>query len=283
MCAVARIDDRAIDFLGQKMHRACLGVAHHNDVRAHRVQGHSRVDERLALGGAIDKAATEAKRATLRAARAPLDAFLLGPEREAPADPRAFYEFSLAQGLTSAVLFSSTDDIYFSGNPRYFADAFEQGGGTVLRDFSFSLADEDFSTQVNDLGNLSPAPDVLYTAMISPQLGPLLGQIHGAGIDIALIGAENIAIAARRPGTVALWTGGALAVMAALRIAIQSQFYFFFVPISASNVLVYCATCRDGVRQGRRFSPSGQKERYCKKCGGSLGALGRPKAAHASR
>ncbi|MET0364548.1 MAG: HupE/UreJ family protein [Sphingobium sp.] len=48
---------------------------------------------------------------------------------------------------------------------------------------------------------------------------------HGEFIDalvaltIALIGVENVAAASRRPGTLALWTGGALAVMAAMRIA----------------------------------------------------------------
>lgn len=38
-------------------------------------------------------------------------------------------------------------------------------------------------------------------------------------LTIALIGAENIVVASRRPATVALWTGGALALMAALRFA----------------------------------------------------------------
>lgn len=38
-------------------------------------------------------------------------------------------------------------------------------------------------------------------------------------LTIALIGAENIVVATRRPRIVALWTGGSLAVMAALRLA----------------------------------------------------------------
>ena len=53
------------------------------------------------------------------------------------------------------------------------------------------------------------------------------------------------------------------------------------MPIAASNVLVYCGVCRDGVRQGRRFTNNGQKERFCKKCNNSLGLMGKPKAAHA--
>jgi large subunit ribosomal protein L24 len=45
------------------------------------------------------------------------------------------------------------------------------------------------------------------------------------------------------------------------------------MPISAANVLLFCPTCRRGVRIGRRYLDNGSKERYCKKCGNSLGAL----------
>jgi large subunit ribosomal protein L24 len=55
------------------------------------------------------------------------------------------------------------------------------------------------------------------------------------------------------------------------------------MPLDASNVQLYCPSCRSGVRVGKRFSANGQKERFCKKCGGSLGALGRAKPAHASK
>jgi len=55
------------------------------------------------------------------------------------------------------------------------------------------------------------------------------------------------------------------------------------MPISASNVQVYCPTCQDGVRQGRRFDAKGQKERYCKTCGHGLGNVGKAKTAHAGK
>src|SRR5713101_5775929 len=37
------------------------------------------------------------------------------------------------------------------------------------------------------------------------------------------------------------------------------------MPVDASNVLLYCAACRRGVRIGRRYKNDGSKERYCKK------------------
>ncbi len=45
------------------------------------------------------------------------------------------------------------------------------------------------------------------------------------------------------------------------------------MPVDVSNVLLICPACRRGVRVGRRYTAEGRKERYCKKCGGSLGVL----------
>jgi large subunit ribosomal protein L24 len=45
------------------------------------------------------------------------------------------------------------------------------------------------------------------------------------------------------------------------------------MPVCVSNVLLYCAACRRGVRIGRRYKTDGSKERYCKKCGAGLGAM----------
>jgi large subunit ribosomal protein L24 len=55
------------------------------------------------------------------------------------------------------------------------------------------------------------------------------------------------------------------------------------MPISASNVLLYCATCRRGVRVGHRYAADGHKERFCKKCGNSLGALSKARQAYANK
>src|SRR3954453_22987108 len=54
------------------------------------------------------------------------------------------------------------------------------------------------------------------------------------------------------------------------------------MPIDASNVLLYSPTARRGVRVGFRFTESGQKERYCKVSGASLGTIGPVKPAHAT-
>lgn len=108
-----------------------------------------------------------------------------------PVQSAAAAEHLLANDITTAVTFSSSDDIYFSGNPKYFTDAFTNGGGEVVKDFSYSLGDSDFSTQVNELATLDPAPQALFTAMVQPQIGTLLEQLAGAGIDIQVIGVDG--------------------------------------------------------------------------------------------
>jgi large subunit ribosomal protein L24 len=55
------------------------------------------------------------------------------------------------------------------------------------------------------------------------------------------------------------------------------------MPIDVSNVLLYCPSCRRGVRIGKRYSDKGAKERYCKKCSSGLGALSKPRKAYAKK
>jgi large subunit ribosomal protein L24 len=55
------------------------------------------------------------------------------------------------------------------------------------------------------------------------------------------------------------------------------------MPISASNVLLFCTTCRRGVRTGHRYAADGHKERFCKKCGAGLGALSKPNPKYAKK
>ena len=55
------------------------------------------------------------------------------------------------------------------------------------------------------------------------------------------------------------------------------------MPIDASNVLLLCPSCGRGVRVGHRFTESGQKQRYCKKCSASLGNVGPVKPTRAAK
>jgi large subunit ribosomal protein L24 len=55
------------------------------------------------------------------------------------------------------------------------------------------------------------------------------------------------------------------------------------MPISASNVQLFCPSCKHGVRIGRRYAADGHKERYCKKCGSGLGGLSKADPKYAKK
>ena len=55
------------------------------------------------------------------------------------------------------------------------------------------------------------------------------------------------------------------------------------MPIDVSNVMLYCPSCKRGVRIGNRILDSGQKQRYCKSCSAGLGDVGPVKPSRAAK
>ena len=53
------------------------------------------------------------------------------------------------------------------------------------------------------------------------------------------------------------------------------------MPISASNVMYYCDSCGKPSRLGYRYSDDGAKERFCKRCDTSAGAVSPARAKYA--
>lgn len=52
-------------------------------------------------------------------------------------------------------------------------------------------------------------------------------------------------------------------------------------PISSSNIMFYCNHCSAGVKLALRYNDEGAKERYCRKCGKSVGQISPPRPAYA--
>ncbi len=55
------------------------------------------------------------------------------------------------------------------------------------------------------------------------------------------------------------------------------------MPIDSSNVMLYCSSCNKATRVGFRYRDDGSKERYCKSCDASLGAVSRPNSRYARK
>ena len=52
------------------------------------------------------------------------------------------------------------------------------------------------------------------------------------------------------------------------------------MPVPISNVQLVCEGCSAATRTGARYLDDGSKERYCRKCGRSLGQISPPRAAY---
>lgn len=100
-------------------------------------------------------------------------------------------EYLLKSGKKTAVTVSSPDMTYTSNTPKFFADTFTHGGGTVLGDITFSIGQTDFSAQVTKIAAMDPRPDVIYTTMFPPDTPSFIRALRRAGVETPVAGADG--------------------------------------------------------------------------------------------
>jgi branched-chain amino acid transport system substrate-binding protein len=99
-------------------------------------------------------------------------------------------QFAVDQGFTRAITFSS-EGPYFGYNPETFAAKFEELGGEVVLDQSYvPFEDVDFSAQANEVADVADGTEIVYSAMIAPQVSALRGQIEERGVELTYFGAD---------------------------------------------------------------------------------------------
>ena len=103
---------------------------------------------------------------------------------------QAAAEWAIDNGYTRAITFSS-EGPYFGYNPEKFAEKFTELGGEVVLDQSYvPFEDFDFSAQANEVSNVADGTEILYSAMIAPQVVALRANLEAVGVDIDYIGAD---------------------------------------------------------------------------------------------
>ncbi|MBR22151.1 MAG: hypothetical protein CMF57_06900 [Leifsonia sp.] len=100
-------------------------------------------------------------------------------------------EYALDQGYENAYVLLSSDDAYTAGLGAYFADAFAEGGGTVLAEEEFRIGASDYSVQVTNIAAQNPTPDVIYLSMFTPDTPQFLRQLRASGIDAPVISGDG--------------------------------------------------------------------------------------------
>ena len=104
-------------------------------------------------------------------------------------------QFAIDNGITRAITFSS-EGPYFGYNPETFAAKFEELGGELVLDQGYvPFEDFDFASHANEVVGVADGSEILYTAMIAPQLDALRGAIEERGIDsITYFGADAFGV-----------------------------------------------------------------------------------------
>lgn len=100
-------------------------------------------------------------------------------------------EYALGQGFKTSFTMVSPDFSYTEENPQFFVETFEEGGGKNIGSETFSIGQEDFSTQVTAIANLDEQPDVIFGALFMPDLGIFLKQLREAGVETPVYGVDG--------------------------------------------------------------------------------------------
>jgi branched-chain amino acid transport system substrate-binding protein len=100
-------------------------------------------------------------------------------------------EYALKKGMKTAYILHSPDSEYTENTPRYFADAFEHGGGSIIGEDTFSIGQQDFAAQVTKLAALNPQPDCIYTGMMVPDTGIFMKALRDAGVTALVLGLDG--------------------------------------------------------------------------------------------
>ncbi|CAN5643893.1 ABC transporter substrate-binding protein [soil metagenome] len=105
-------------------------------------------------------------------------------------------EYALGEGYQTAYVLGSNEIPYTRDLPKFFADAFEQGGGAIAGTDQYKLGAGDYSAVVTKIANVDPAPDAIFTPMYIPDSVVFLRQLRQAGVETPVLSTDGNADAA---------------------------------------------------------------------------------------
>lgn len=104
----------------------------------------------------------------------------------------ALAKYALSQGYKTALILVSPDTTYTKNLPEYFAEEFEKGGGKLLSSVTFKMGQQEFSSEVTQIKNMTEKPDVIVTAAYEPDFPAFMRQLRGQGLTMPVLGADGI-------------------------------------------------------------------------------------------
>jgi branched-chain amino acid transport system substrate-binding protein len=109
-------------------------------------------------------------------------------------------EYAIDQGYQTAYVLGSNEIPYTRDLPKFFSDAFEHGGGSVVGTDEYKIGAGDYSAVVTKLANVDPPPDAVFTPMFIPDSVVFLRQLRQAGLTMPVLSTDGNADAALLDG-----------------------------------------------------------------------------------
>jgi branched-chain amino acid transport system substrate-binding protein len=94
-------------------------------------------------------------------------------------------------GLRSVYVVTDSFIDYTTSLSEYFIVAFNDLGGEVIFEDTYTQGDQDFSAQLARIQALEKMPDFLYISSYMPDLGLIIRTIREAGIDLPIMGGDS--------------------------------------------------------------------------------------------
>lgn len=94
-------------------------------------------------------------------------------------------------GFETAYVITDTFIDYTKSLSEYYIESFENLGGEVLGEDSYTQGDQDFSAQLQRLQSLEEEPDVIFVSSYMPDLGMIIHDIRAAGINAPILGGDS--------------------------------------------------------------------------------------------
>jgi len=93
-------------------------------------------------------------------------------------------------GWRTVYVVTDTSIDYSLSLGQYFTKHFKTLGGKIVGEDTYLQGDADFSAQIQRIQGLDTAPDGLFIASYSPDLGTIIRQTRSAGIELPIMGGD---------------------------------------------------------------------------------------------
>ncbi|MFK7753568.1 MAG: ABC transporter substrate-binding protein [Sedimentitalea sp.] len=101
-----------------------------------------------------------------------------------------YAKYAADQGLKSAYLVTSDFDPYTEFMPLYFAEKFEEYGGTVAGQSNFAYDQQEFSSVVAEIKALPEEPEIIFGMPMDNDFPIFIQQLRAAGIKSTYFGPD---------------------------------------------------------------------------------------------